>query len=171
MAASPKSGFDFDKSSSLCFDELAHVCIHWRAEGGRFDRTDRGWNGAMERFCDELRWERERRQVSIEKISDETKVSSRHLQALEAGEYGALPGGVFRKGIVRSYLAAGRAVGTVLNTVVSQTVESRMRINPGTLVRFVEQEARYTALGYRPLTTLDFRALAANPQRVHRLAG
>ena len=60
----------------------------------------------MERFCDELRWERERRQVSIEKICEETKVASRHLLALEAGEYGALPGGVFRKGIVRSYLAA-----------------------------------------------------------------
>src|SRR5665213_281462 len=60
----------------------------------------------MERFCDELRWERERRQVSIEKICEETKVSSRHLQALEAGEYGSLPGGVFRKGIVRSYLGA-----------------------------------------------------------------
>src|SRR5271168_3655716 len=60
----------------------------------------------MERFCDELRWERERRKVSIEKICEETKVSSRHLQALEAGEYGSLPGGVFRKGIVRSYLAA-----------------------------------------------------------------
>ncbi len=60
----------------------------------------------MERFCDELRWERERRQISIERICEETKVSSRHLQALEAGEYGSLPGGVFRKGIVRSYLAA-----------------------------------------------------------------
>src|ERR1700677_947046 len=60
----------------------------------------------MERFCDELRWERERRKVSIETICEETKVSSRHLLALEAGEYGELPGGVFRKGIVRSYLAA-----------------------------------------------------------------
>jgi cytoskeleton protein RodZ len=60
----------------------------------------------MERFCDELRWERERRKVSLDKISEETKVSSRHLHALEAGEYSALPGGVFRKGIVRSYLAA-----------------------------------------------------------------
>jgi cytoskeleton protein RodZ len=60
----------------------------------------------MERFCDELRWERERRQVSIERICAETKVSPRHLHALEAGEYGELPGGVFRKGIVRSYLAA-----------------------------------------------------------------
>jgi cytoskeleton protein RodZ len=60
----------------------------------------------MERFCDELRWERERRKVSIEKISEETKVSVRHLNALEAGEYSELPGGVFRKGIVRSYLTA-----------------------------------------------------------------
>jgi cytoskeleton protein RodZ len=60
----------------------------------------------MERFCDELRWERERRKISIEKICEETKISSRHLHALEAGEYGSLPGGVFRKGIVRSYLAA-----------------------------------------------------------------
>jgi cytoskeleton protein RodZ len=60
----------------------------------------------MERFCDELRWERERRKVSIEKICEETKVASRHLLALEAGEYDALPGGVFRKGIVRSYLRA-----------------------------------------------------------------
>src|ERR1700744_6431951 len=60
----------------------------------------------MERFCDELRFERERRKVSIEKICEETKVSPRHLLALEAGEYASLPGGVFRKGIVRSYLAA-----------------------------------------------------------------
>jgi cytoskeletal protein RodZ len=60
----------------------------------------------MERFCDELRWEREQRKVSIETICDKTKVSSRHLLALEAGQYGELPGGVFRKGIVRSYLAA-----------------------------------------------------------------
>lgn len=60
----------------------------------------------MERFCDELRWEREQRKVSIEAICEETKVSARHLLALEAGEYSDLPGGVFRKGIVRSYLSA-----------------------------------------------------------------
>jgi cytoskeletal protein RodZ len=62
----------------------------------------------MERFGDELRRERERRKVSMESISLETKVSVRHLEALEAGEYESLPGGVFRKGIVRSYLAAVR---------------------------------------------------------------
>ena len=60
----------------------------------------------MERFCDELRFERERRQISIETICETTKVSLRHLLALEAGNYGDLPGGVFRKGIVRSYVTA-----------------------------------------------------------------
>ncbi|GGA67975.1 hypothetical protein GCM10011507_19300 [Edaphobacter acidisoli] len=68
----------------------------------------RNTNGRMERFSDELRGERERRRIPLEKISEETKISSRHLLALEAGEYSSLPGGVFRKGIVRSYL---RAVG------------------------------------------------------------
>ncbi len=57
-------------------------------------------------FCDELRKEREQRKVSLEKISEETKVSSRHLIALEMGDFASLPGGVFRKGILRSYLAA-----------------------------------------------------------------
>lgn len=60
----------------------------------------------MEQFCDELRGERERRRISLEKISAETKISSRHLQALEAGDYASLPGGVFRKGIVRGYVRA-----------------------------------------------------------------
>ena len=58
----------------------------------------------MERFCDELRIERERRQITLDTICAVTKVSSRHLRALESGEYDELPGGVFRKGIVRSYL-------------------------------------------------------------------
>ncbi len=59
----------------------------------------------MEKFCDDLRRERERQQVSLETISQLTKVSKRHLLELEAGDYANLPGGVFRKGILRSYLS------------------------------------------------------------------
>src|ERR1700709_382688 len=59
----------------------------------------------MERFCDELRWEREQRNISIETICAVTKVQPRYFQALEAGDYGNLPGGVFRKGILRGYLS------------------------------------------------------------------
>jgi cytoskeleton protein RodZ len=60
----------------------------------------------MDKFCDELRSEREQRQITIETICSVTKVSSRHIIALEAGDYAELPGGVFRKGIVRSYVNA-----------------------------------------------------------------
>ena len=59
----------------------------------------------MEQFCDDLRRERERRQVSLETISRITKFSQRHLLALEKGEMANLPGGVFRKGILRGYLS------------------------------------------------------------------
>jgi cytoskeletal protein RodZ len=60
----------------------------------------------MERFGDKLRMERERRQVTLDTICTMTKVSIRHLESLEAGRLTELPGGVFRKGIVRSYLSA-----------------------------------------------------------------
>ena len=51
----------------------------------------------------ELRQERERRGVSLEEVARGTRFSVRHLQSLEADLYDELPGGVLRKGIVRSY--------------------------------------------------------------------
>ena len=59
----------------------------------------------METFSDDLRRERERQGVSLETISQVTKVSVRHLRELEAGDLASLPGGVFRKGILRGYLS------------------------------------------------------------------
>ena len=60
----------------------------------------------MSRFGDELRREREERGVTIDAICAATKVSSQHVAALEAGELEKLPGGVFRRGIARSYVQA-----------------------------------------------------------------
>ena len=60
----------------------------------------------MAGFGDELRFERERRGVSLGALCAETKVNSRHLEALEHSDYRALPGGIFRRGIVRAYIAA-----------------------------------------------------------------
>jgi cytoskeleton protein RodZ len=57
-------------------------------------------------FGEELRAERERRGISLETLCAHTKVNPRHLSSLEEGNYGALPGGVFRRGIVRAYLSA-----------------------------------------------------------------
>lgn len=60
----------------------------------------------MTRYGDELRAEREARGMSVEDICAVTKVSPQNVRYLEAGSYGDLPGGVFRKGIVRSYVGA-----------------------------------------------------------------
>ena len=60
--------------------------------------------GGVETFGDALRRAREERGVAVEAICDATKVPARHIRALEAGALGELPGGVFRRGFVRSYL-------------------------------------------------------------------
>lgn len=60
----------------------------------------------MAGFGEELRGERERQGVSLEAMSTETKVQPRHFEALEQGEFHELPGGVFRRGILRAYLNA-----------------------------------------------------------------
>ena len=60
----------------------------------------------MGRFGQELRQEREGRGVSVDEICAVTKVSYRHVAALEDDRLAELPGGVFRKGIMRSYIAA-----------------------------------------------------------------
>ena len=51
----------------------------------------------------ELREERERRGMTLEQVARATRFSMRHLQSLEADLFDELPGGVLRKGIVRSY--------------------------------------------------------------------
>ena len=60
----------------------------------------------MIRFGDELRQQREARGWSVEDMCAVTKVSPQNVRLLEAGEYRQLPGGVFRKGMVRSYVGA-----------------------------------------------------------------
>src|SRR5712691_10994377 len=54
-------------------------------------------------FGENLRREREMRNVTLEEISDSTKISVRALQALEAEEFRKLPGGIFNRSFVRTY--------------------------------------------------------------------
>ena len=55
------------------------------------------------KFGESLREERELRGVTLEAISAGTKVSVRHLAALEADDERNLPGGVFNRGFVQNY--------------------------------------------------------------------
>lgn len=49
---------------------------------------------------------RKRQGLSIEQIATATKINVRYLRAIEAGDWSALPEGVYRRSYVRQYLAA-----------------------------------------------------------------
>jgi cytoskeleton protein RodZ len=60
----------------------------------------------MEKFGEDLRKERLARGVALDDISAVTKISRRHLVALEQDRFRLLPGGILSKGIVRGYAGA-----------------------------------------------------------------
>jgi len=62
----------------------------------------------MGKFGDTLRQEREFRGITLDAITKVTKISNRHLVALEQEHFEVLPGGVFNKSMVREY---ARVVG------------------------------------------------------------
>jgi len=60
----------------------------------------------MSSFGEDLRMERISRGVALEDITAVTKISQRHLLALEQDKFRQLPGGILNKGIVRGYASA-----------------------------------------------------------------
>jgi len=54
-------------------------------------------------FGDKFRKAREKKGISLEDVSNVTKISSRNLQAIEQEHFDQLPGGVFNKGFIRAY--------------------------------------------------------------------
>ncbi len=60
----------------------------------------------MSTFGEDLRMERLSRGIALEEITAITKISARHLEALEQERFRLLPGGILNKGIVRGYAGA-----------------------------------------------------------------
>jgi cytoskeleton protein RodZ len=60
----------------------------------------------MGSFGEDLRMERVSRGVALDQITAVTKISQRHLVALEQESFRLLPGGILSKGIVRGYASA-----------------------------------------------------------------
>ncbi len=60
----------------------------------------------MGSFGEDLRMERLARGIALEQITAITKISQRHLLALEQERFRLLPGGILSKGIVRGYANA-----------------------------------------------------------------
>lgn len=57
----------------------------------------------MGQFGDKFRKAREKKNISLDDVSNVTKISARMLQAIEEERFDQLPGGVFNKGFIRAY--------------------------------------------------------------------
>lgn len=73
----------------------------WKSEG--YNPTN--WL-PMSSFGEDLRAARLSRGIALEDITEVTKISQRHLVALEQNRFRLLPGGILTKGIVRGYAGA-----------------------------------------------------------------
>ena len=107
----------------------------------------------MGSFGDTLRQEREFRGITLDAITRVTKISNRHLIALEQEHFEVLPGGVFNKSMVREY---ARVVGLDQEEWVGRYLSAHHPTGGLTdedgWMRFAENasKARGSALGGRP---------------------
>jgi cytoskeleton protein RodZ len=56
-----------------------------------------------ESIGEKLRLARETRGAALRDISEQTRISMRYLEAIEADDYGRLPGGIFNRSFIRAY--------------------------------------------------------------------
>jgi cytoskeleton protein RodZ len=58
---------------------------------------------AMVSVASKLKSEREKRGMALARIASETRINLRHLQSLEEGRYGDLPGGIYNRAFLKAY--------------------------------------------------------------------
>jgi cytoskeletal protein RodZ len=95
----------------------------------------------MSSFGEDLRAARISRGIALEDITEVTKISQRHLIALEQNRFRVLPGGILTKGIVRGYVGV---VGLDVNDWTDRFTKA------------------YAASGEAPSEEQDWTAFASN---------
>jgi len=100
-------------------------------------------------FGDKFRKAREKKGISLDDVSNVTKISSRNLQAIEEEHFDQLPGGVFNKGFIRAYarhvgLDAEQAVNEYLACLRQAQIDAQAVWEP---------EDRAAVVENRPLVT------------------
>ena len=107
----------------------------------------------MPSFGEKLKLEREKRKITLEQISNSTKIGTRMLQALEEDRFNQLPGGIFNKGFVRAY---ARFVGLDEDQMVADYLEASGDAPPvSTEIAPQEDGARENAENLRRLEASD----------------
>src|SRR5687768_1092429 len=57
----------------------------------------------MPTLGEELKRRREERQITLNEISEATRIGIRFLKAIDADNYSVLPGGIFTRSFIRAY--------------------------------------------------------------------
>ncbi|HEX5708340.1 MAG TPA: helix-turn-helix domain-containing protein [Pyrinomonadaceae bacterium] len=66
-------------------------------------KRDEGADGSLGQ---QLRRARQARDISLRTISDQTRITMRHLEAIESDEYKHLPGGIFNRSFIKAFARA-----------------------------------------------------------------
>ncbi len=122
-------------------------------------------------FGARLRLQRERQQVALTTIAEQTKIKLSLLEGLERDDVSHWPEGIFRRGFVRAY---AQAIGLAPDPVVREFLESHPdSVNVIPTVSAAPPDANGESVNRRPPTRLRYligSAIAALPrlQRVQR---
>jgi len=82
-------------------------------------------------FGEELRKQRELRQITLQEIAETTNVNLRFLEALERDDFDTLPGGLFTRGFIRAYADhVGLDVEATVNAYLYEIGQARTEENP-----------------------------------------
>ncbi len=119
-------------------------------------------------FGARLRVQRERQQVALTAISEDTKIKLSILEGLERDDVSQWPKGIFRRAYVRAY---ARAIGLDPETLVREFLE--VHPDPGVTLLEMDTELedpRWPA-GFRRLVTSAMAAVPSRRQRDERGRG
>jgi cytoskeletal protein RodZ len=90
---------------------------------------------------EELKRERELREISLREISEATKISIRILEAIENDNYKILPGGIFNRNFLRAYAQfVGLDAETIVNKYQMQVVKHEEASLPDFVALIPEQK-------------------------------
>jgi len=108
-------------------------------------------------FGEHLLRGREQKQCSVEEIADITKISIHQLRALERGDLQRLPGGIYRRAIVRQYAeAVGLNVDETIRELEGVSTEIDVDTQRPEAVGHTRSDARSS-----PFTTALWSSVAA----------
>src|SRR6185369_6580359 len=111
-------------------------------------------------FGERLKHEREKRKISLDEVSNATKISTRMLRAIEQEQFGLLPGGIFNKSFVRSYarhlgLNEDEIVANYLEVVRANEPQEQNGLTPEAEARKIMEQRAFLVLRERQRTVAE----------------